>query len=282
MEATGQREADQVSLTAVKTIITLAILLISFNLFSQSKTTPFLSGERMNYTMYFNWHFVWVKSGEVHFVCNSIQKDGLDFWNFKANGNTFKAYDLIYPVRDTFESVCLTNFEPGFFSRKVNHGKSYSSHTYTCDLETQRIFSEVYRPSGQQITDTIIYEKGAIDLLANAYFLRTLDINQLGQGQKVPAKMLVDNKVEDFFFRYMGKEVIKTRNGRSFRCHKFSIFLEEGDFFPKGEYMKVWLSDDQNKIPVMVDFKLFVGSVKAVLVSAQNTKGTLSSEIFKN
>jgi hypothetical protein len=91
--------------------------------------------------------------------------------------------------------------------------------------------------------------------------------------------MLLDRKVEDLYFRYLGKENVKTRNGKLYRCQKVSVFLLQGDFFPEGEYMKIWFTDDQNHLPVQVETKIQVGSVKALLIETKSMKYPLSSLI---
>jgi hypothetical protein len=49
----------------------------------------------------------------------------------------------------------------------------------------------------------------------------------------------------------------------------FSVLLLEGDFFPRGEYLKVWIDEGPNHLPVMVETKILVGSVKAIIETAE-------------
>ena len=91
--------------------------------------------------------------------------------------------------------------------------------------------------------------------------------------------MLIDRQVADLFFRYLGKENVKTRNGKTFRCHKVSVYLLQGDFFPEGEYMKIWFTDDKNHLPVQVETEILMGSVKALLLELKSMKYPLTSQI---
>jgi hypothetical protein len=43
--------------------------------------------------------------------------------------------------------------------------------------------------------------------------------------------------------------------------------------------MKIWFTDDQNHLPVQVETKIQVGSVKALLLEAKSLKYPLSSLI---
>ena len=72
------------------------------------------------------------------------------------------------------------------------------------------------------------------------------------------------------YIRYLGKEDVKTRNKKLYKCLKFSVKLVEGTIFKGDEDALIWVTDDKNKIPVMIEAHILVGSVKAIL---RETKG---------
>jgi hypothetical protein len=43
-----------------------------------------------------------------------------------------------------------------------------------------------------------------------------------------------------------------------------------GTIFSGGEDLFVWITDDRNKIPILVEAKILVGSVKAVFAGSKN------------
>ncbi len=247
--------------------------------FAQEKEHPFAIGESAVYGAYYNWNFIWMNAGEVRFDCDTAVYHGQSAWHLKAVGKTFKAYDIFYSVRDTFESfLSYPVFTPLWFRRVVNHGKGHSSHQYEFFPGTGKIISNIHREKEKPFSDQLPYVTGIHDLLSSAYYFRSFDFDHMQKGQKVNFKMLVDNKNENLYFRYQGTEQVKTRNGRSFLCHKVSVWLLEGDFFPEGEYMKIWFTADRNRLPVMVETKIVVGSVKAILLNEKGLKYPLSSE----
>ena len=255
----------------------------SIKLFSQDTQLAFLPGEKITYGAYFNWHFIWVNAGEVVFTADTIRKVDKTSWHLKAKGKTFKAYDWLYTVRDTFEShLSCPNFYPEHFRRVVNHSKKHSSHEYQFDEQEGRIYSTIKRRNKPTFRDTLIHDKGTFDLLSAAYFFRSFQFPDMEPGQHTKFKMLVDNKLEELFFTYLGKEKVKTRQKEHFNCHKISVSLLEGDFFPKGEHMKIWFTDDKNNLPVLVEAEITVGSVKAMLTGYENLKYPLTSKINKN
>ncbi len=263
-----------------RAIFFLVLALFAFNLkiVGQELTvTPFASGEKLTYSAYYNWHFIWIKSGLVHFNVHSVHENGTKFYELNATGKTLKAYDFIYKVRNNFHSRCCGNLSPLVFNREVKHGRNYSIHYYNVDHQKDKIFTKIKKKKGQFLVDSINYEPGSFDMLATAYYARTLDYENYEHGQMVPFKLIDENKVERLHFRYLGEEAVKTRNRMSFRCHKISILLMKGDFFPGGEYMNVWISADKNRVPIMVETNILVGSVKAVLKSFEGLKAPLTS-----
>jgi hypothetical protein len=256
------------------------ILFGSFQSKAQDLELAFDPGEKLSYGAYFNWHFIWVHAGEVNFLTDTLANSESTCWNIQAYGRTFKAFDILYAVRDTFESQLTTDpFSPLHFRRVVNHGKNHSRHEYWFNQSEQKIFSEVQRREDKQaFQDTLHYNGSNFDLLSTAFFFRSYSFSEMKEGEVVKFKILVDNHLEELFFTYLGVEEVKTREKERFRCHKVSVMLLEGDFFPKGEHMKIWFTDDQNKIPVIVETDITIGSVKGVLKAYKNLKYPLTSK----
>lgn len=251
----------------------LKISLLLFLAFAgdlQAQPVKLQPGEKLRYGAYYNWHFIWIRSGEVNFNFSSVKTAGTERWKVQADGHTFKAYDLLYKIRDTLQTECQPGtFEPIQARQTMNHGGSRADYRYRLAPATKKIFSEVKRFDQPFFRDTLELAPGIRDMLATAYWFRTIDFSKLETGRKIPFIMLVDNEVHHIYYRYLGKETIKNRNNQSFNCHKFSILLLQGDFFPAGEYLKVWIDDSPHRFPVMVETKILVGSVKAMLETAE-------------
>jgi hypothetical protein len=49
--------------------------------------------------------------------------------------------------------------------------------------------------------------------------------------------------------------------------------------FKDDEALTLWVTDDDNKMPIMVESDIFVGAIKAELISYENIKNPLTSKI---
>ena len=121
--------------------------------------------------------------------------------------------------------------------------------------------------------------KNIYDVISGVYQIRNLDFDKYEINDTIPVRMIIDNEIFDLYIRYLGKEVLKTHDKRKFRTIKFSALLIEGTIFKGGEDLYVWVTDDLNRIPVLVEAKILIGSVKAALSGTDNLKFPLDSEI---
>ena len=93
--------------------------------------------------------------------------------------------------------------------------------------------------------------------------------------------MVIDNKVHNLYVRYLGKEIIADRNKQKYRCVKFSALLVSGTIFQGGEELSVWVTDDYNKIPILIEAGILVGSIKVYLSEAKGLRHEFSAKIQK-
>ena len=85
---------------------------------------------------------------------------------------------------------------------------------------------------------------------------------------KINYKIIYD----DIYIRYTGKEIIKDQYGKKYNCIKFRPQLIAGTIFHDGESMEVYVTDDENKIPIYIEAEILIGSIKVFIKSIKNTK----------
>ena len=73
------------------------------------------------------------------------------------------------------------------------------------------------------------------------------------------------------YIKYAGKEIVNTKYGK-ISTIKLEPLLLKGNTFKGGEDMIVWVTDDNNHIPVKIESKLSVGKIKVDLVQHENLK----------
>jgi len=242
----------------------------------------FKAGEVVKYHAYYNWGFIWLNAGKVSFTVDAINVDSMPAYHLKAHGSTYKTYDKLYKVRDTFETkVDTLHLEPFEFKRVTNEGSYKANYLYKFNRKNRTIHASIQKEKEPRKDTTLAWKDCSFDLLTMVYKARNIDYSKYNIDEKIPISMVVDGEIHDIYIRYLGKETIKNRDGRKFNCLKFSPLLVEGTIFESGEDMTVWVTDDANRIPIIVEAKILIGSVKAVFVDAINTRYPISAEVKK-
>ena len=249
----------------------LVLVFCSKTTISQNLEIPFIAGEKITYDVYYNWHFVWVEAGKVSFEVEKEKINEKPVFHFKSEGRSIMAYDWIYKVREQFESVAdAKTLVPLSYSRQSFEGDYYAKESVEFDYPNSKIHTKTENSNKPLSNQTLDMNGFVLDVQTAVYYARTLDYSGMFVGEKIPFRMVIDGEVCDLYGKYLGIETIENYDGSIYRCHKFAALLVPGTIFSGGEDLFVWITDDRNKIPILVEAKILVGSVKAVFTGAKN------------
>ena len=242
------------------------------------KSFPFKNGEQIDYDVFYNMGKLWVPAGKVRFsVKDSIFK-GQDCFYFNGKGKSLKSYDWFFKVRDIYSSVVKkSNFKPQKFTRNVTEGefKLYYDYTFDTATEKAKVIEDKKDDSKFSIID---FPNCSYDVMTSVYYARTLDYTNLNINDTIPISMMVDKEIYDsLFMRYLGKEIIKDQYGKKYHCLIISPLLIEGTLFKEGEFMKIYITDDLNRVPIYIEAEILIGSVKGYVKSIKNIKHPLNT-----
>jgi hypothetical protein len=92
--------------------------------------------------------------------------------------------------------------------------------------------------------------------------------------------MFFDDETTKFKLKFVGREDIKTKFGKV-SCMIFKPYVQAGRVFKEEESLTVWISDDDNKIPIRLKASLAVGSIKADLEAFKGLKHSFKVKVEK-
>lgn len=239
-------------------------------------------GEVAWYHAYYNWKFIWLNAGDVVFAVKKAQWKDNPALLLSSIGVTHRGYDRLYRVRDTFKVyVDPVTIEPYEYWQKTNEGTYTASHHHLYHRANRTVTTVISREGKPYETAVVDWPSCTFDLLSMVYQARNIDFSKYRSGDKIPIRMIIDGELHNLYIRYQGKEVIKNRDGKWYRCLKFTPLLVKGTIFESGEGMTVWVTDDLNRLPIIVEAKILVGSVKAVFYQAKGLKHPITAEVIK-
>jgi hypothetical protein len=224
----------------------------------------FQHGEQLTYKIYYNLNFIWVPAGEVTF---KVMDEGTQF-HYQAKGETYDSYEWFFTVKDNYESwVDKNTLLPNYSERFVNEGNYHIFEKIAFNQSAKK--TTVWRSDkrGDPETKTEHSVKREVhDVLSILYQLRNTDFASQQPGYSVPFSIFMDKEEFPLGLRYVGQDARKKIHGMGrYKTLKFQPDVIAGSVFKEDSKMSVWVSNDQNRIPLLIESPVSVGSVKMVL-----------------
>ena len=97
------------------------------------------------------------------------------------------------------------------------------------------------------------------------------DVKKLKIDDFIRITIFFDAENYNFKMKFLGYEDIKTKFG-VINCLKFRPFIESGRVFKDSESLSLWVSNDDNKIPIKIEAGLRIGSIEADLEEFKGLK----------
>ena len=216
----------------------------------------FQAGERYEYRVKFGFVNIGVANVNVNDRIYSINKRPC--YRISVFGRTTGLTD-VFKVRNTYLSYVDTlaivphqfvyNAREGDYKREQNIYFNHPRSKATIIENKEKEYFDI--------------PKYCQDVVSGYYFLRTLPFEKMRNGEIVEAPMLFASKIYNMKIRFKGRKAIDTK------CGKINVFeinpiLPSNDLFDGPEAIKVYVSDDKNRVPIeiFVDFKIGSSSIE--------------------
>ena len=103
-------------------------------------------------------------------------------------------------------------------------------------------------------------------MISSFYYLRNQNTADLKPGEEIKLNMFFDSNTNPFKLRYVKNEILKSKFGK-INTMVFKPIVQSGRVFKEQESVTVWITADDNKIPIKIKASLSVGSLRAELVA---------------
>ena len=241
----------------MKKYLLYTFLLLSITSFSQPNKEAYKSGEWLKYRM----HYGFINAGYASVKIDSTRNLNQEAYHVEGKGWTSGVAKFFFKVNDNYQTrFYKKNNKPYHFRRRVDEGGHIISRDVYFDQEKKIAFIKDHR---KKIEKTVTIE-GVQDMISSFYYLRNQDLTNMKIADEVKLKMFFDSETFDFRMRFLGTEVIRTKFGKV-KCYKFRPLVQSGRVFKAEESLTVWVTADDNKIPIRIKAELAVGSLKADL-----------------
>ncbi len=239
----------------------LCLLLLTTFGFDNPKESAFGVGEWFKFRI----HYGFVNAGYATLEVKEAVLHNEKVFHLIGKGQTTGISRFFFKVDDLYESyIDEKTYVPYQFLRKINEGGYTKNQEGFFTPQQNKITVKDYKHKTEK---TFAIPKNTQDILSAFYYLRNFaTIDDIKPGEYIAIDMFFDEETTKFKLKFIGRENIKTKFG-TVASMIFKPYVFSGRVFKEQESVTVWISDDDNKIPLRIQANLVVGSIKADLES---------------
>lgn len=254
----------------------LSLLLISSTFISTSQNTTIAAGEKLTFSASYNMSGLLNELAQVTMETSEVKTSNSTLLKLKCTAATYSKWDSFFKIRDLYESyVSPKTLTPYLYNRDIYEGgyEKFMKYKFNHKTNTVESLRRKKRKDGSDWEEKKTIRIGAStrDLVTTLYHIRNLDIHKAKIGDSQNFKVIFDNTESTVNIKYLSKETINTALGKK-ECYKLAIAINNSDVLKGNNSNLIWLTADQNKVPVYAKFKIAVGSGELKIKSAIGLK----------
>lgn len=240
---------------------------LSFSLMAQNNvysrggsasSLPFKRGEMLEYRVHYGVINAGTATIRLSEKTSTYQNEPVLHAIGTGKSNSF--FDFFFKVRDRYESIIhATHLKPIKFVRRVDEGGYKIEQDYVFDHEKDIV------DNGEGNKYKLPYDN-VQDMISAFYYARTFDYSNAKPGDIFDIPTFLDNEVWHMKMKFLGTDTVEVDKG-TFSCFKFVPVVQKGRIFKEEEDLLVWVTNDKNRIPVLAQAKILVGSVRVDLMN---------------
>lgn len=223
--------------------------------------------EQLKYGIYYTF----IKAGTAYIRNRGIVSvNGTPAYLLQTTAFSATVIDSVFKVRDINHSWLATDGSYSLgYGQSVREGSYKRDEWAVFDYENAQYNGQIQKKEApRQIKGPLTGH--TLDMLTSLYYVRT---QKLEPGQDIILDIVNREKQYPLIVKVLKKETVKTAAGK-FDCVLVEPQIRgEGIFVSKGKSLKVWLTDDEYKMPVKMKVDVFIGSVSAELLEYRRQAG---------
>lgn len=212
--------------------------------------------EEMEYILRFGI----IHGGKATVTAQKVKLNKQPAIHYHLRGKTIGLVDKIYEVNDVYESwVNPQTYLPVKSIRNVREQKYRFYDEVTYDHENDSLFS--IKSGRIKVPDNVN------DMVSVFFYIRQNHFfDNLLAGKKVEIPVYHGDDLFIMHLEYLGIETIDTKIGKKI-CYVVSPKVPKGKLFKSSDDLKIYITKDENRLPIYAEFNLLVGSLKCELIS---------------
>ena len=223
--------------------------------------------------------------GEVSVITKLETINGRETYRVTGNGRTLPFYRIFFDMNDTYNIwVDKSTLRTYRFESDLKEDDYTFRSYYTYNWDNMTVYTWSQRRKEAPREKTMQLTPSSMDAVSLYFNLRSVDLKSFREGQELLLDMVLEDSIRQLRYRYIARERIKVPKLGYFDTMKFACTIgssEEFSFTDGSEFF-IWITNDENKIPVMLSSPVRVGEVRLYLDRYEGLHHPLSSREAKN
>lgn len=238
------------------------------------KNNYFKAGENLTYNLYYKYGLLYIKAGSSTLSVVDENYQGTPVYKATLTANLTGMAKSIHALSDTLQSYLTPSLVPLAYSKDDHQSEKYYTERATFTYKDGKVIARnISTGNGKLRYDTThVANRCTYDMVSIIYYARTLNYSNMKKGDKTTVSGLVGRRLKTMEVIYQGIETVKANDDREYYCIKLSLMMDDDAFSNKEEAMKIYLTNDANRIPIRIDSKLKVGSTRVILKEYKGLK----------
>ncbi|MDX2129191.1 MAG: DUF3108 domain-containing protein [Chloroherpetonaceae bacterium] len=235
----------------------------------QIRNTAYHTGEKLEFRIKYTG--ITAVTTEI-----SVPKDtvirGQDCYHIVYTAKTVPFFENFFPVNDRYESIIHKEGQyPMYFRQQIREGK------FSHDDEVEFFHESAIARSYHHNKDFPM-EAFTQDVISAYFFVRTLNLRSYKNDDVITIQNFSSDKSFPLIIKVRNRDLLETEIGTVRTIVLEPLVQGQGLFKSEGKIL-VWVTDDENKVPVKISMKVPVGSLYAEIISATGLKNPITSKL---
>ena len=264
--------------SAMKIInLLFVVILLGGNLFAQSyrkiENIAFTRGEKLTFRVAFNSALTGsITAGKATLEVTPENKtiNNRNTYHVVGQGSTSGIVELFFKIDDRFDSYfdedAIISWQ---FSRRTRENRYKKDDVVNFRQKDKMAVS---------LSRIMKVPANIQDMLSAFYYARTLDVSTMKPGDFFSIPYFLDDSVYQSKVEFAGRETVKTKMGK-FKCIVFKPMVATGRAFDNPFPITIWVTDDANHLPVLIESEQTVGRARIELIAHEGLLNPIEASL---
>lgn len=192
----------------------------------------------------------------------------------EATGQSLGAFNWFFKVHDVYRSTMIKKSGyPKRFERAIQEGGYELSQDYQFDWNKGHVQTRTSKGGHPLPSDarTYLLDEPMHDMISSLFALRSLSFDSMLLGDTLTLPLFMDEEKFPLRLMFGGVEEVHTEEG-TWDCLVFHPIIQTGRIWKNPDDLTVFVSDDDNHIPIMAETRILFGNITMKLTHAEGLR----------